>query len=86
MRMMDVELSILCGHCGDGRVSAPCDDRDDAVVRCPSCNTELGVWAEVKEQARAAMFDALRDDFTFARPRSSEECPSPAADDWAQAA
>ncbi len=59
----NISLSITCAHCGDGRVSLSDHVTDDAPVHCPSCRTELGQWAEVKEQARAAVFDALRDDF-----------------------
>ncbi len=87
MMTTEIELSMICGACGHGRVTAPCDARDDAPVRCPSCHTELGVWAEVKEQARAAMFDALRGDFSAFTPsaldtpaRENEACT------WSQAA
>ena len=65
MSMMShsIELSISCARCGEGRVALRPDVRDDAAVQCPSCTAELGTWGEVREEARAAVFDALRDDF-----------------------
>ncbi len=58
-----IELSIQCARCGEGRVALRADVRDDAPVHCPSCSAALGTWGEVREEARAAVFDALRDDF-----------------------
>lgn len=59
------DLSIQCSQCGEGRLALRQALADDAAVACPSCGADLGHWAEVKEQARAAVFDVLRDDFAI---------------------
>lgn len=58
-----VTLSVGCSCCGGGRIEFRGEPRDDAEVFCLDCGEALGDWAEVKEQARAAVADALRDDF-----------------------
>jgi hypothetical protein len=62
--MLDtVAVGVGCGCCGGARLEFLGEPRDDAAVFCPDCGTALGDWSEVKEQARAAVADALRDDF-----------------------
>lgn len=69
-----IALSLCCTQCGDGQIRQTADMTDNTPVHCPSCHTHLGAWAEVKEQARAAMFDALRDDFsTLGTPCVNED-------------
>ena len=76
-----VSLAVGCGCCGGGRSELRGEPRDDAEVLCSDCGAPLGDWAEVKEQARAAMADALRDDFqhvvaeALARQRSRARPP-----------
>lgn len=61
--METVSLSVSCTHCGHARIGVD-DQRDDnSPAWCMSCAAPLGSWGEVKEQARAAVFDALRGDF-----------------------
>jgi hypothetical protein len=62
--MLDtVAVGVSCACCGSARIEFLGEPRDDTAVFCPDCGTGLGDWAEVKEQARAAVADALRDDF-----------------------
>jgi hypothetical protein len=58
-----ISLAVRCSCCGGSEIEFRGEARDDAEVICPDCGASLGDWAEVKEQARAAMADALRDDF-----------------------
>ena len=58
-----ISLAVRCSCCGGSEIEFRGEARDDAEVFCPDCGASLGDWAEVKEQARAAMADALRDDF-----------------------
>ena len=58
-----ISLAVRCSCCGGSEIEFRGEIRDDAEVICPDCGASLGDWAEVKEQARAAMADALRDDF-----------------------
>lgn len=63
-RMMDtVTLAVSCSHCGGSHIKLDGSGDDDSQATCGTCGLSLGPWAEVKEQARAAMFDAMRDDF-----------------------
>jgi hypothetical protein len=62
--METVSLAVGCSCCGGGRIEFRGEPRDDADVFCLECGSSLGDWAEVKEQARAAVADALRDDFS----------------------
>ncbi len=65
-----VEISVSCSSCSSA-VVLPRTARDDAPAHCGGCGAHLGDWADVREQARAAVFDALRDDFTDVLARSS---------------
>jgi hypothetical protein len=58
-----VSLAVSCTCCGGSHIEFRGAPRDDTEVVCLECGSSLGDWAEVKEQARAAMADALRDDF-----------------------
>jgi hypothetical protein len=58
-----ISLAVSCSHCGGAHIEFRGEPRDDAEVFCRDCSSPLGDWAEVKEQARAAVADALRDDF-----------------------
>jgi len=58
-----ISLNVSCSCCGGTHIEFRGEPSDDAEVFCPDCGASLGDWAEVKEQARAAMADALRDDF-----------------------
>lgn len=58
-----VSLTVSCSHCGGDHLSVDDPFCGESAARCADCGTHLGSWAEVKEQARAAMFDAMRDDF-----------------------
>ena len=58
-----INVAVSCSQCGGSHIEFRGDPRDDAEVFCPDCGASLGDWAEVKEQARAAVADALRDDF-----------------------
>jgi hypothetical protein len=58
-----VTIALSCSCCGSAHIEFRGDPRDDAEVCCSDCGATLGDWSEVKEQARAAMADALRDDF-----------------------
>jgi hypothetical protein len=58
-----ISIAVGCSCCGGGRIEFRGEPRDDAQVLCTDCGASLGDWAVVKEQARAAMADALRDDF-----------------------
>ena len=76
-----ISLAVRCSSCGGSHIEFRGGLRDDAEVICPDCHTSLGEWAEVKEQARAAVADALRDDFqqvaddALARQRFSRRGP-----------
>ncbi len=77
-----ISLAVGCSCCGGGQIEFRSEPRDDAPVFCSDCGAPLGDWAEVKEQARAAMADALRDDFqqvvaqAMARRQSARHAPS----------
>jgi len=58
-----INLAVSCSHCGGNHIEFRGEPQDHAQVFCPDCNAALGDWSEVKEQARAAVADALRDDF-----------------------
>ena len=58
-----VSLAVRCSSCGEAHIEFRGGAHDHAEVVCPDCGATLGDWAEVKEQARAAVADALRDDF-----------------------
>ncbi len=79
--METVSVAVGCSCCGGGRIEFRGEPRDDAEVFCLDCGESLGDWAEVKEQARAAVADALRDDFqhvvaeALARRRTSNVRP-----------
>lgn len=63
MMLETVTLAVSCTSCGGSHIEFRGEPRDDTQVYCPDCGAGLGDWAEVKEQARAAVADALRDDF-----------------------
>jgi hypothetical protein len=63
-RMVEtVAVAVSCGCCGGSHIEFLGEPRDEAAVFCAECGTALGDWSEVKEQARAAVADALREDF-----------------------
>ncbi len=75
-RMMDtVTLAVSCSHCGGSQIELETPGCDESLASCGTCGLELGIWAEVKEQARAAMFDAMRDDFRELLAASSRPPP-----------
>ena len=56
-----VTVSLKCPRCGAAPETD--DDRTDAsVVRCsnPDCDTEFGTWGEVREQAKQAAADYVK--------------------------
>ena len=77
-----VSLAVSCSCCGGAHIEFRGAPRDDTEVLCLDCGSSLGQWAEVKEQARAAMADALRDDFqnvvadAIARRRGAGAAPA----------
>ncbi len=79
-----VSLAVSCSACGGAHIEFRGEPRDEAEVFCPDCGASLGDWAEVKEQARAAVADALRDDFqhvvadAMARRQAPRGRPAPA--------
>ncbi len=63
-----ISLAMTCSVCGGSRLEIDAPANDEALTHCSDCGETLGAWSEVKEQARAAMFDAMRDDFAGLRP------------------
>ena len=59
LMMETIQLNLACGQCGHGPVART----PEGGAVCKSCHADLGSWDEVLEQARALVFDALRDDF-----------------------
>lgn len=70
METSPIDLSIVCGQCGDSRLTLQTAEDGATHAVCGGCAADLGAWDEVLEHARAAMFDALRDDLAgMIRPR-----------------
>lgn len=62
-RLDTVALAVACVECESAELTLAEGRSGELEAACGCCGASLGAWAEVKEQARAAMFDALRDDF-----------------------
>ncbi len=58
-----ISLAVSCSSCGGAHIATRDTAREDSPTWCRDCGSDLGEWGEVKDQARAAVFDAMRDDF-----------------------
>lgn len=62
MEQPAIDVSIVCGRCGDTRLALTDVGGATPHAVCRGCAADLGAWDAVREHARAAMFDALRED------------------------
>lgn len=49
-----MDIKATCGACGSDKLEVPKDDAQDQMVRCKSCNADVGDRAAIQKKLKEA--------------------------------